>query len=202
MVPRSNPSHQATHQPGRTKAALSQSLLALLYMSQDALLLCVHIFLRVSLSLSISLCLFLHLSLALPLSHWWFVFLLWDLGSHSFRVHCSALIHSSGWAPRCRMGDCGCSRLCLRSLALSLSLSPPNFSPPHSLLLAIRWCHGSYLLRGYPLIRSPHYTLSISLLSTPLSPQPPLLFSSANPLPKFFRLLKGAWGIWVCLDVV
>lgn len=111
MLPRSNPSHPATHQPGRTKAALSQSLLALLYMSQDALLLCVHIFLRVSLSLSISLCLFLHLSLALPLSHWWFVFLLWDLGSYSLRAHCWALIHSRGWAPRGRMGDCGCSRL-------------------------------------------------------------------------------------------
>lgn len=63
MLTRLNPSHQATHQPGDTKAALSQSLLALLYMSQDALLLCVDIFLRVSLSLSISLCLFLHLSL-------------------------------------------------------------------------------------------------------------------------------------------
>lgn len=122
MLPRSNPSHQATHQPGGTKAALSQSLLALLYMSQDVLLLCVPIFLRVSLFLSIPLCLFLHLSLALPLSHWWFVFLLWDLGYHSVRAHCSALIHSRGWAPGARMGDCGCSLLSL------LPLSPPT---PH-----------------------------------------------------------------------
>lgn len=55
MLPRSNPSHHATHQSAGTKAALFQTLLALLYMSQDALCLCVHIFLRVSLFPSISL---------------------------------------------------------------------------------------------------------------------------------------------------
>lgn len=181
MVPRSNPSHQATHQPGRTKAALSQSLLALLYMSQDALLLCVHIFLRVSLSLSISLCLVLHLSLALPLSHWWFVFLLWDLGSHSFRVHCSALIHSSGWASRCRMGDCGSSRLCLRSLALSLSFSPQLLATP---LLAA--CHTmmSWLLfaPGVPIDSiSPLHTLYISPVHPALSPTSTPVFLSQSP---------------------
>lgn len=75
-----NPSYHATHQPGRTKAALSHCLLALLYMSQDALSLYAHIFFKVSLSLSSS---FSSSPSLYPISHWWFVFLLWDLGSHS-----------------------------------------------------------------------------------------------------------------------
>lgn len=60
-LPSSNPSRQATHQPRWTKAALSHSLLALLYMPRDALLLCVHIlfkglsFLSPSLSVSFSI---------------------------------------------------------------------------------------------------------------------------------------------------
>lgn len=54
MPPPLDSSYHATHQPGRTKAALSQCLLALLYMSRDALSLYAHIFSRVSLSLSSS----------------------------------------------------------------------------------------------------------------------------------------------------
>lgn len=77
-----NPPYHATHQPGWTKAALSHCLLALLYMSQDALSLCAHIFFKVSLSLSSSASFSISPSLY-PVSHWWFVFLLWDLGSHS-----------------------------------------------------------------------------------------------------------------------
>lgn len=154
-------------------------------MSQDALLLCVHIFLSVSLSLSISLCLFIHLSLILSLSHWWFILIffpscgIWD----PIHIHCSTLIPSSGWAPAGRMGN---SRLRCR------------LSPPLSLLLAMRWCHGFYLLQGYPLIFSPYYTLPISPPSTLLYPHPTLV----PPHLRFFLVSKGAWGIWGCLDVV
>lgn len=115
-------------------------------------------------SLHLSLCRFLHLSLALPLSHWWFVFLLWDLGSHSLRAHCSALIHSRGWAPRGRMGDCGCSRLSLLPLPLPLLLATPLLAPCHTMM--------SWLLfaPGVPID-------SLSVLHTlylpPLPPYPP-----------------------------
>lgn len=193
MLPRLNPSYQATHQSGGTKAALSQCLLALLYMSQDALLLCAHIFFRVSLSLhlhlSLSLFLVLHLSLALPLSHWWFVFLLWDLGSHSLRAHYSALIHSRGWAPRGRMGDCGYSPLFL------LSPAPPLLAPCHAMM--------SWLLfaPGVPID-------SLSVLHTLYLPLPPpytltnlhSCFPQPVPFPDSFASQKAPGGfgdVWM-----
>lgn len=104
-------------------------------------------------------------------SHWWFVFLLWDLGSHSLRTHYSALIHSRGWAPRGRMGDCG--------------YSPPP--PPHSLpcddVMAF------YLLQGYPLNLSLCSPLYLLLYSPPSLVFTPVFLCES--LSKFLCALDG-----------
>lgn len=131
-----NPPYRATHQPGRTKAALSHCLLVLLYMSQDALWLCAHIFFRVSLSLSIFLSRFLHLSLTLfPTADLLFSCGIWDPIQ---RAHYSVLILSRGWAPSGRMGD----------------YAPPPTNPLFSL------CHAmmSWLLFA-PVLHTPYLLL-------------------------------------------
>lgn len=124
-------------------------------MSQDALLLCAHIFLRVSLSFSISPSLSFSPSRPPPFP------LVICFSPVGFGI---PFIESALFAsyPVQRMGP-ERQNGWLWVLSSLPSLSPHSL-PPRSLLLAIRWCHGFYLLRGYPLILSPCYTLYISLL--------------------------------------
>lgn len=86
-------------------------------------------------------------------------FLLWDLGSHSLIAHYSTLIPPED-GPR-------------EAEWVTAALSPPYTSPPYSLLIAMRWCHGFYLLQGYPFIFSLYYTVFISI-----SPPPSISFTS------------------------
>lgn len=131
-------------------------------MSQDALSLCAHIFFRVSHSPVLSLSLSAALSIApspSPFPTGDLFFLLWDLRSHSLIAHYSALIPPED-GPR-------------EAEWVAAALSPPYTSPPYSSLIAMRWCHGFYLLQGYPFIFSLYYTVFISL-----SPPPSISFTS------------------------
>lgn len=150
-----NPSYHATHQPGRTKAALSHCLLALLYMSQDALSLCAHIFFRVSLSLSIFLCLFLHLYLTLPRFPLVICFSPVGFGI-PFRERIIQFLSFPEDGPRA-----------VEWVSVPPPPPHPHTSPTHSSLLAMQWCHGFYLLWGYTLILSRYYTLHISHFQPP-----------------------------------
>lgn len=151
--------------------------------------LCAHLFKRLPFSLHLSLSLYPslpHPSTFPLVSFILFIFFLWDLGSHSLKGHCSALIPSSGWAPAGRMDN--------SSLRCRLS-------PPLSLLLAMRWCHGFYLLQGYPLIFSPYYTLYLPLPPC-YTPIPHLFFYPfSQSLPQILSLLKrrlGDLGMFGC----
>lgn len=121
-----------------------------------------------------------------PVSHWWFVFFLWDLGSHSE----SALFSSY---PFQRMGP-------EQQNGWVCPPPHPHTSPTHSSLLAMQWCHGFYLLWGYTLILSRYYTLHISHF------QPPTLTNlhSCFPQPVHFpdslasqRVPGGFGDVWM-----
>lgn len=71
-------------------------------------------------------------------------------------------------------------------------------SPPHVLLFAMRWCHGFYLLGGYPLILSPFYTLHLSLF--PSTPNLLSCFPPPVPLPDCIASQKPPRGfvdVWM-----
>lgn len=117
-------------------------------------------------SLSISLRLFIQLSLGLLLSHWWFVLFCFFFPVGFGIPFMERTLFSS--YPFQRMGP-GRQNGWLWAPS---SLSPP----PHSVLLAIPWCHGSYPLQGYPLIfLSPLHTPYISpfhlFYTPPTNPQ-------------------------------
>lgn len=159
-----------SHPPARKHKSsfVSVSTCLALHVPRCFVALCAHLFKRLpfSLHLSLSFSPSLPCPLTFPLVICFFS-LLWDLGSHSLRAHCSALIHSSGWAPRGRMG----ALVSAFSLSLPPPLAAPLLAPCHTMM--------SWLLfaSGCPLILSPCCTLPIFSPFTPLTLHPILLFS-------------------------